>query len=105
MYQARSSRRAAQVARSQLAMRLGLAVYAVASMVIVLRCLILMLSFPPTVWTVKTILSLSAPLVLPLTLLPAAQRAVIGSATLADLTAALVLMALPLPLLGIRGRS
>lgn len=104
-YQARSSRRAAQVVRSQLALRLGLALYAAASTLIALRVVILALSFPDSVWTVKTLLSLSAPLVMPLTLVPVGQRTLIGSATLSDLTAALILCALPLPILSRRLRG
>lgn len=105
MYQGRSSQRAAQVARSQLALRLGIAAYAAASTLLILRCLALLLSFPGSVWTVQVILSISAPIVLPLSLVPAAQRVIVGSATLADLTAALILIALPLPFLGGRMRS
>jgi hypothetical protein len=105
MNQGRVSRRAAQVARSQLAVRLGLAVYAALCTAILLRCVVLLLQWPASVWSVKTILTLSAPIVLPLGIVPAASRPIIGSATLADLTAAIVLVALTLPLFGrgIRG--
>jgi hypothetical protein len=102
IYQGRTGRRAAQVARSQLAVRLGLAIYAALATLIALRLIVLLLAFPETVWTVKTILSLSAPAIAPLAVLPAAQRPLLGSATLSDLTAALVIVALPLPFLGNR---
>ncbi|MCC7023823.1 MAG: hypothetical protein IT338_13460 [Thermomicrobiales bacterium] len=105
IYQGRSSRRPSQVAKSQLALRLGLAIYAALCATIALRTIVLVFRFPDTVWTVQTILSLSAPIVLPLSFLPGGERAVIGSATLADVTAALLLMALPLPLAGRRGRG
>lgn len=104
-YQVRTNRRAAQVVRSQLALRLGLAFYAAASALIALRLVILALSFPDSVWTVKTLLAISAPLVLPFTLLPVGQRTIIGSATLSDLTAALILCALPLPFVSSRMRG
>lgn len=99
-YQGRAGRRAAQVARSQLAVRLGLAIYAGMSALVLLRCLVLLFGFPDSVWTMKTILMLSSPLVLPFTIVPAAQRTIIGAATLSDLTAALILLVLPLPFLG-----
>jgi hypothetical protein len=103
MYRGGAGRRAARVARSQLAIRLGLAVYAAACAATALRCIALALGLPDTVWTVKTLLSLSSPLVRPLLLVPGSTRAVIGSATLADLTVALLLVALPLLLLARRG--
>ena len=105
MYHGRVSRRAAQVARSQLAVRLGLAVYAALCAAMLLRCVVLLLQWPASVWSVKTILALSAPIVMPLAIVPAAGRPIIGSATLADLTATIVLAALTLPLFGrgIRG--
>lgn len=100
----RSSRRAAQVARSQLAVRLALAVYAALVVVVALRVIVLFLGFPDSVWSVAFLLGASAPAVLPLNLVPGAERAVIRSMTMADLTTALVLVALPLPFLGRRRR-
>jgi hypothetical protein len=105
IYQGRSNRRAAQVARSQLAVRLGLAIYAALCAAVALRCAVLVFAFPQTVMSVAAILAVSSPIVFPLTLVPAANRTVLGTATLADLTAALVLLAIPLPLLGRRWRS
>jgi hypothetical protein len=105
IYQGRSNRRPSQVAKSQLALRLGLAIYAALCAAMALRMVVLLFRFPDTVWAVQTILSLSAPIVLPLSFLPSGERVVIGSATLADVTAALLLVALPLPLLGRRGRG
>jgi hypothetical protein len=98
----RTSRRAVQVSRSQLAVRLGLAVYALLCAAVVLRTVVLLLGFPATVWTVKTVLAISAPVVLPLSVLPAAGRVVIGAATLADLTTAILLFAALIPFLGRR---
>lgn len=77
--------------------------YAGVSALVGLRCLLLILGFPDTVWTVKSILSISAPLVLPFAIVAPAPRPMIGAATLSDLTAAVLLVVLPLPFLGRRG--
>ncbi len=105
IYQRRMSRRAAQVARSQLAVRLGLAIYSSLCAAILLRTAILIFQFPDTVWTARWIVLASYPIVLPFRLVPAANRAVLGGATLADVTALLVLFAIPLLLIGRRSRS
>ena len=102
MQLSRTSRRAARVARSQLATRLGLALYAALTTIVAMRCLVLFFSLPASVSSVSTILAISNPVILPFRLLPVAERAVLGSATLADLTAVLILLALPLPFLGRR---
>ncbi len=102
MQSLRSSRRPARVARSQLATRLGLALYAGLTTIVAMRCLVLFFSLPASVSSVSTILAVSSPIILPFRLLPVAERAVLGSATLADLTAVLILLALPLPFLGRR---
>jgi hypothetical protein len=103
IYHGRASRRAIQVARSQFAVRIGLALYAAICVAMMVRCTVLALGFPATVGTVEAILAISAPLARPLAMVAPADRAVIGSATLADLTTALVLFAVPLPFLGRRG--
>lgn len=95
--QGRASRRAAQVARSQFALRLGLAVYAALCSAMILRLVVLLLGFSDTVGTVDAIVSLSDPIVAPLKLAAPANTSVVGSATLADLTMAIVLTAAPLP--------
>lgn len=102
MQSLRTSRRSARVARSQLATRLGLALYAALTTLVALRCLVLFAALPASVSSVSTILSVSSPIILPFRLLPVAERAVLGSATLADLTVVLILLALPLPFLGRR---
>lgn len=98
----RTGRRASSIARSQFALRLGLALYALLCAAIALRCMILILSFPPTVSSVATILAITDPVVRPLHLAPGASRTIIGDATLADFTAAIVLLVAPLPLIGFR---
>ena len=104
IYQGRSTRRAAQVARSQLAVRLGIALYAVLCAALALRCAVLVFGLPDTVWSVRVILAASQPIVAPLSFIPAGSRMVLGSATLSDLTAAVVFLVLPLPLIGLRAR-
>ena len=105
IFQSRASRRTTQVVRSQLAVRLGIAVYAVALSLIAIRVVILVVDFPQSVWTVKTLLALSMPIVRPLQIVPAAQRPLLGAATLSDLTACLLLVSLPLLFLGRRAWS
>lgn len=105
IYHRRTSRHAAQVARSQLAVRLGLAVYSAFCAAILLRTAVLVFQFPETVWTARLILMVSSPIALPFRLVPAANRTVLGDATLADVTALLVLFAIPLLLIGRRNRS
>jgi hypothetical protein len=105
IYQGRSNRRAAQVARSQLAVRLGIAIYAILFVAVALRCAVLLVGLPDTVWSVRLILAASQPIVTPLTIIPAGGRMVLGSATLSDLTAAVVLLVVPLPLVGLRARA
>jgi hypothetical protein len=53
---------------------------------------------------VGTIVSISSPISNPLNVIPPAQRVMAGAATLSDLTATLLLLALPLALLGRRRR-
>ena len=105
IYQGRSGRRAGQTARSQLAVRLGIAVYAAICGAMILRCAVLILALPESVWSVGAILSLSSPIVMPLSVAPPANRVVVGAATLSDLTTMLLLLSLPLALLGRRHRS
>ena len=105
IYQGRSGRATPNTARSQLALRLGIAVYAAICAAVALRCAILMLDLPASVWSVGAILSASSPVVLPLALLPASGRVVVGAVTLSDLTATLLLLAVPLALLGRRRRQ
>ena len=104
IYQGRAGRGAAHIARSQLAVRLGIALYAALCCAIALRCAVLMLALPASVWSVGAILSVSSPIVMPLTVVPPASRVVVGAATLSDLTATLLLLALPLALVGRRQR-
>jgi hypothetical protein len=103
-FDGRSVRRSARVARSQFALRLGLALYAAVSAAVLLRCMVLILGFPDSVGSVATILVATDPIVLPLTLIPGAHRGIVGSLALSDLTAAVILVAAPLPFLGRQSR-
>jgi hypothetical protein len=67
MYAGRANRRPVQVVRSQLALRLGLAIYAVLCVAVILRSAVLVLGLPATVLTVRAILTASRPIVLPAT--------------------------------------
>lgn len=102
IYQGRAGRRVANIARSQIALRLGLAVYAALCGALLLRSLVLMLGLPATVASVGAIIAVSEPIVLPLQVLPGAARVLVGAATLADITAATIILVAPLPFLGIR---
>jgi len=102
MYPTRTTRRSVQVVRSQLALRIGLAIYAILCLATILRCAVLILDYPNTVATVRTILVASAPIALPFSVLPGAERVILGSATLADITAALLIVAAPLLVVGSR---
>ena len=104
IYQGRSGRNPGHAARSQLAVRLGIAVYAALCTAVALRCAVLGLDLPATVWSVGAILSASSSVVRPFTVVPAASRVVVGAVTLSDVTATLLLLALPLALLGRRHR-
>jgi hypothetical protein len=104
IYQGRAARGATQVARSQLGVRLGIAVYAALCAAAILRCAVLILALPASVSSVGTIVSISSPISNPLNVIPPAQRVMAGAATLSDLTATLLLLALPLALLGRRRR-
>jgi len=105
MYPNRSIRRPVQVVRSQLALRLGLAIYAVLSVAAILRFAVLVLDFPGTVTTVRTIVLASAPLALPFAILPGADRVILGSATMSDITATLIILAAPLLVAGSRSAN
>lgn len=99
-YPPRPGRPSARVARSQFALRLGLAVYAALCAAVALRCTVRLLGLPDSVTSVGAIIAATDPLVAPLTFLPAANRILVGSAALADFTALIILLAAPLPLLG-----
>lgn len=87
------------VLRSQIALELALTAYALLGAALSVRLAILLLGIGSQVWTGATIRSLTAPIVWPLTLLPGADRPLIGLATLPDFTAVAVVVLVPLALL------
>ena len=101
IYQGRAGRRAAHIARSQLAVRLGIAVYAALCAAVALRCAVLTLGLPASVWSVGAILSAFVADRLAVDC-RARRRPGRGrrARPLSDLTATLILLALPLALVG-----
>lgn len=98
----KSVRGSARVVRSQFAIRLGIVLYVALLAAVFLRSMVLILGFPASVASVATILAATDPLTYPLTLIPGANLAILGSASLADLTAAIILAMAPVPLLARR---
>ncbi len=94
-----------QVLRSQVALEVALTAYSFVGAAVLLRFLLLLLEVEPGVWTGQTIRTVTAPIVWPLTLVPGADRLLIGLATLPDLTAVAVVVLVPLALLARRRRS
>jgi len=92
----RPRRGAAQVARPQLALELALTAYAVIGALLIVRGVLLVLRIGPRVWSGATMYRLTDPLLLPLTLVPGADRRLLGDATLADVTAIVALIFVPL---------
>ncbi len=83
-------------ARSQLAFELLLNAYAVIAALLIVRCLLKIEEISSRVWAGSTIYGATGPLLLPLNLLPGAERPLLGDATLADLTAIFLLLLVPL---------
>ena len=97
------NRRNAQVIRSQFALELLLSVAALAGAFVVLGLVFKLVSISDRVWTGSLVYAVSDRLVWPLTLLPGSQRALWGQATLSDVTAAVLIVMVPL-LFVARGR-
>lgn len=96
----RLNRRNAQVIRSQFALELVLSALAVVSAFVILRLVFKLLSITDRAWTGGLVYGLTEQVVWPLSLLPGANRAFMGAATLKEVTAAAVVMMLPLILIG-----
>ena len=101
----RLRRGSSQVIRSQLALELALNAYAVVGAAMVIRVLLLVLRVDDRLWIGATAYRFTDPLVWPLTLLPGADREVIGAATLPDFTLLALLALIPLGLAARGGRS
>jgi hypothetical protein len=85
--------------RSQLALEVGLVIYAMGGAVLLVRLVLLLLGVDDRIWVGATIYRLTDSLVWLLTLLPGANRELLGRASLADLTAVAALVLVPLVVL------
>lgn len=93
-----------QVLRSQLALEVALTAYALLGAALSIRLAVLLLGIGSDVWAGATVRTLTTPIVWPLTLVPGAAQPLVGLATLADLTAATVVVLAPLAFLARRRR-
>ena len=91
--------RQGQVLRSQLALEVALAAYALVAALVVIRVVSKLIGISPLVWTGQALYAVSAPLVAPFAVFPAARRPLLGGADLADLTAVGIVALIPLVLL------
>jgi hypothetical protein len=87
-------RRSAPV-RSQALLDAGLTMLAIVAALLLLRLLFRLIAIPGRVWSGETLYAITDPLVLPLALLPGGDRVMFGSATLADMTAAALILIVP----------
>lgn len=88
-----------QVFRSQLAAEVALTLYALIGAALLVRLVLLLLGIGADVWTGAAIRSVTSPILWPLTLLPGADRPLIGLATLPDFTVVAVILLVPLAFL------
>jgi hypothetical protein len=93
---AQTRRRTAHAGRQQAALELGLTVLAGIAALLVLRALFAAFGVSDRVLSGAVVYGLSGPLVFPLEAIPAGRRPVLGGATLADVTAAVLILAVPL---------
>jgi hypothetical protein len=91
--------RQGQVLRSQLALEVALAAYALVAALVVIRVVSKLIGISPLVWTGQALYAVSAPLVAPFAVFSAARRPLLGGADLADLTAVGIVALIPLVLL------
>jgi hypothetical protein len=92
----RLRRRNVHVLRSQVALELTLTLLALLASLAVVRVILLAAGLPRHAWTHSALSALTAPLVAPLAALPGGGRPLIGAATLADVTVAVLLVTVPL---------
>jgi hypothetical protein len=91
----RLGRRNSQMLRSQVALELALTVVATVAGLALLRTLVLAFEIRGRTWSGSLLVAATEPMVLPLGLLPGGSWQVFGTATLADLTTSMLLLALP----------
>lgn len=101
----RPPRRATDVARSHAAAELGLTAVAIVSALLVLRVLFAATGVSERVLAGSVIYGATAPLVLPLEKIPAGARPFLGGASLADVTAAVLVLTIPLFVISRRAGS
>ncbi len=92
----RPTRRPTSVARSRAAADLGLTALAIVAALLVLRVLFAATGVSERVLAGAVVYGVSGPIVLPLEMIPAGSRPFIGGATLADVTAAVLVLTIPL---------
>lgn len=85
--------------RSQLALEVGLVVYAALSSLLLIRVALRLIGIGDLTWTGQIVFSITDPLLAPLGLFAAASRPLAGEATLGDLTALGIIALIPLTLL------
>ena len=85
-----------QVLRSQLAVEVALTSYALVAALLSVRLVFLLLGVHSRIWSADSIYTVTDPIVWPLTLLPGADRNLVGFATLPDLTAVALVAVVPL---------
>ncbi len=100
----RLGRRGPQVRRSQVALEVALTVYALVGAALVLRLVFQVIGVDDRVWAGAAVYNLTDRLVWPLTLLPGADRPLLGDAALPDLTAVVAVALVPVAFLA-RDRS
>ncbi|HYO30358.1 MAG TPA: hypothetical protein VER37_07230 [Thermomicrobiales bacterium] len=81
--------------RSQLALELALSALAVVAGLALLRAVIHAIGIAEQTWTASFLDAATDPLVRPLQLIPGGSRSVVGQASLADLTTAVLLLVVP----------
>lgn len=96
--------RQVQVLRSQLALEVALTAYALVGAALVVRLALRLLGVPARVWAGESVYALTDPLVWPLQRLPGGTGELLGTATLADLTAVAIVALVPIALMA-RDRS
>lgn len=92
----RTPRRATDVTRSRAAAELGLTAVAIVAALLIMRVLFAATGVSERVIAGAVVYGASAPLVLPLEMIPAGSRPFVGGATLADVTAAVLVLTVPL---------
>lgn len=100
----RLARRGPQLRRSQVAIEVALSVYALIGATLILRLVFLAIGIDDRVWAGAAVYSLTDRLVWPLTLLPGADRPLLGDAALPDLTVVAAVALVPVVFL-VRDRS